>query len=110
MGTVVTCCMFAGLVVAAPAPFINKTPRWFRLCIAYIVMAAGLWNVLWYGLQHLTRFWGWAALVSGTLMIVTALFIIGYRHLPRIIRSLKPVVLLSLFGCAVYYAITIIRL
>jgi uncharacterized membrane protein HdeD (DUF308 family) len=110
MGTVVTGCMFAGLVVAAPAPFINKTPRWFRELIGYIVMAAGLWNVLWYGVQHLTEFWGWAALVSGALMIITALTIIGRNRVPKSIHRLKPIVLFLLFACALLYAITIARL
>ena len=110
MGTIVACCMFLGLIVAAPAPFVQKTPRSFRVFVAYIVLAAGLWNVLWYGVQHLTEFWGWAALVSGGLMILSATFIIGGNRLPKIIRQAKPLLLLLLFAFALLYAITIARL
>ena len=50
----------------------KKIPILLRKTGACVVVAAGLWNVLWYGLQHFTEFWGMAALVSGVLMITTA--------------------------------------
>ena len=45
MGTIVAFCMFTGLIVAAPAPFVKKTPRGFRVFLGYLVLTAGLWNV-----------------------------------------------------------------
>lgn len=110
MGTIVTFCMFIGLIVAAPAPFIQKTPRALKLIVGYIVMVAGLWNVLWYAVQHLTEFWGLAALVSGVLMILTAIFIIKPNRLPKFIQQAKPLVMLLLFACALLYAIKIASL
>lgn len=110
MGTIVTFCMFTGLIVAAPAPFVKKTPRGFRVFIGYLVLTAGLWNVLWYAVQHLTEFWGLAALVSGILMILTATFIIKPNRLPKFIHQAKPMVMLLLFACALLYAIKIASL
>jgi len=110
MGTVITFCMFAGLIVAAPAPYVDRAPRAFRVSVGYVVLAAGLWNVLWYSVRHITEFWGMAALASGGLLILTAFFIIAPNRLPGILRKARPLVLLLLFGCALLYAITIARL
>ena len=108
MGTIVTACMFIGL--AAVAPPLKKLPLVIRKAGAWLVLAAGLWNVLWYGVQHYSEFWGIAALVSGGLMIVTALYVLAPSRLPAWLRPAKPFVLSLLLICAVFYAITIARL
>jgi len=110
MGTIVTACMLVGLVVAAPIALIEKLPLLLRKACACVVLAAGLWNVLWYGLQHLTEFWGIAALISGVLMITTAGYVLVPSRLPAWIQRLRPVILFLLLGCAMLYAITIARL
>jgi hypothetical protein len=110
MGTIVTVCMLIGLVVAAPLALINKLPPLLRKACACVVLAAGLWNVLWYGLRHLFEFWGMAALLSGVLMITTAAYVLIPSRLPGWIRTLKPAILIMLSGCALLYAITIARL
>jgi hypothetical protein len=110
MGTVVSVCMFIGLIVAAPLPVFKKIPILLRKIGAYVVMVAGLWNVLWYGLQNFTEFWGMAALISGVLMIVTAAYILVPSRLPGWLLLTKPVVLTLLLGCAMLYSITIARL
>jgi hypothetical protein len=110
MGTVVTVCMFTGLIIAAPLPMLKSIPSRLKKISAYVVLAAGLWNVLWYGLQNLTEFWGMAALVSGVLMIVTAVYILAPSRLPGWLVLAKPVVLTLLLGCAMLYSITIARL
>jgi hypothetical protein len=110
MGTVVTVCMFIGLIVTAPLPVLNKIPSLLKKIGACVVMAAGLWNVLWYGLQHFSEFWGMAALTSGVLMIVTAAYILAPSRLPGWLLLAKPVVLTLLLGCAMLYSITIARL
>ena len=110
MGTVVTVCMFTGLIVAAPIPALKKSPILLRKFGACVVMLAGLWNVLWYGLQHFTEFWGVAALISGVLMIVTAGYILAPSRLPGWLLLARPLVLTLLVGCAMLYAITIARL
>lgn len=109
MGTIVTSCMIAGLIVAVP-PMAKGCPRPIRAIIGSLLLAAGLWNVLWYASQHFREFWGLAALCSGVLMIITSIYILKARWLPAFIRKAKPVVLLMLLGFAILYAITIIRL
>jgi len=110
MGTVVTVCMFIGLIITAPLPGLKNIPSRLKEICAYVVMVAGLWNVLWYGLQHLTEFWGMAALTSGVLMVVTAVYILAPSRLPGWLVLAKPVVLTLLLGCAMLYSITIARL
>jgi len=110
MGTIVTACMFVGLIVAVPLALVKKSPLLLRQACAGVVLAAGLWNVLWYGLRHLFEFWGIAALISGILMITTAAYVLIPSRLPGWIRMLKPAIMILLFGCAMLYAITIARL
>jgi len=46
MGSVVTACMIVGLIVALP-PMVKGCPKPIRLSIGVILLAAGLWNILW---------------------------------------------------------------
>ena len=110
MGTIVTVCMFLGLIVATGLPLIKTLPTIVKKSIATLVLAGGLWNTLWYGLQHLTEFWGIAALVSGILMIITAMYVLCINKLPDTLIKAKPFVLLALLCCGLLYAITIARL
>ncbi len=109
MGTIVTSCMIAGLIVAAP-PMAKGCPRPIRTIVGTLLLAAGLWNVLWYASQHFREFWGLAALCSGVLMVITSIYILKASWLPAFIRKAKPVILLMLLGFTMLYAITIIRL
>ena len=109
MGTIVTSCMIAGLIVAVP-PMAKACPRPIRQIIGTILLAAGLWNILWYASQHIREFWGLAAFCSGVLMVITSIYILKANWLPTFIRTAKPVILLMLLGFAMLYAITIIRL
>lgn len=109
MGTIVTSCMIAGLIVAVP-PMAKACPRSIRYVIGSLLLAAGLWNVLWYASQHIREFWGLAALCSGILMVITSIYILKASMLPAFIRRAKPVILLMLLGFALLYTITIIRL
>jgi hypothetical protein len=110
MGTVVTVCMITGVVMAAGLPLVKDIPVLIKRLMGLLVLAAGLWNVFWYGFQHFREFWGMAALLSGTLMIVTAIFILDETRLPAGLRKAKPVVLVLLLGCSLMYGITIARL
>jgi len=113
MGTVVTACMFIGLIFASRLPGLNmlqRLPLWARSIPALLVFAAGAWNVFWYAIQHLTEYWGIAALISGLLMMLTAVFIVDESRLPNALRKARPIILLLLLGCALHYAITIYRL
>lgn len=110
MGTIVTVCMFAGLLISGPPRYTKLFPGFMRKSLAIPVLAAGLWNILWYGSQHYLEFWGIAALVSGSLMVITACYVLFPSRVPQRLRRAKPLVLLLLLACALLYAITIYRL
>jgi len=110
MGTVVTVCMFGGLIAAIFLPKLSKFPPLLLNLIGTIILAAGLWNVFWYGFQHYTEFWGWSALISGVILIQTSLYILRVGWLPAFLLRAKPFVLILLLGCALMYATTIARL
>ncbi len=109
MGSVVTACMIVGLIVALP-PIAKGCPKPIRLSIGGILLAAGLWNILWYASQHFTEFWGIAAFCSGVLMVITSIYIIKASWLSLFLQRAKPVVLLMLLGFAALYAIKIYSL
>jgi len=113
MGTIMVVCMLLALLFATHLPLINllqKSPGVIRWLVATVVLAAGLWNVLWYAARHLTEFWGLAALASGLLMVLAAAYIAINKRLPGWLLKVKPVVLLLLTGFMLLYTITIYRL
>ncbi len=110
MGTIMASCMFVGLATVMLQALLKKGPVFLFKMIGFIVLAGGLWNVFWYGVQHYTEFWGQAALASGVLMILTGLYIIQVRWLSPILLRLKPIVLLLLLAWAVTYSIKIASL
>ena len=113
MGTVMAGCMIVGVLCASRLPglkLIQRLPVWLRSLPALLVFAAGAWNVFWYALRHITEYWGVAALISGILMMLTAVFIFDETRLPAAIQKLRPVILLLLLLSAVHYAVTIYRL
>jgi hypothetical protein len=91
--------MFFGLIIALDLPLLKSLPVSLRKAAGWIVLAAGLWNSLWYGIQNISEFWGYSALVSG-----------GPAKLPKFLTNSKPVVLVLLAGYAVLYATSIARL
>lgn len=116
MGTVVAACMLVGVLFALRPPFLQVLPVLVHRLIATIVIAAGLWNVLWYALQHLLEFWGIAALISGVLLVLSGLYILQNPRpavLPKWLHladKLRIPIVLALFACFLLYAITIYRL
>ncbi|MRI34925.1 hypothetical protein EOPP23_18275 [Endozoicomonas sp. OPT23] len=110
MGTIMTGCMIAGLILAIRPAFLKSLPKAINKGVASLVFLAGVWNVFWYWLQHPTEFWGLAALVSGSMMLITAAYIVNCKRMPGWLIKLKPVVLFALLACALLYGITIYRL
>ena len=114
MGTVVAATMLVGTLFAFRAPNggVNQfVPSWLTKAVGFVLGAAGLWNILWYGLRHLTEFWGHMALGSGVVMVaVSALLILPADRMPRFITRLRPILLLLLAGYGAYYAWTIYNL
>lgn len=113
MGTLVTVCMLIALMFAGPYTIkkgLKPLPALLAIPVGFVVFAAGFWNVFWYALQHLTEFWGIAALISGALLLVTSAYIMRFDKLPTTIQKARPVVLLGLLVCMLMYGITIYRL
>ena len=113
MGTIMALGMLIGVVFATPLgkySLAQKLPLFVRRLVASFVLVCGLWNFLWYASQHLGEKWGNAALVSGLLLIITALYLFSWQKLPHWLLMIKPLVILSLFGFAMLYSITIYNL
>jgi len=113
MGTVMTVCMFIGLIygVARMVPGLTRrAPSFVHWAIGGVVVLAGCWNVLWYASRHITQFWGIAALLSGIALITTGYFIIATDTAPALLQKLMPVVMILLFCFMMLYGITIYRL
>jgi len=112
MGSIVTVTMLLGLLFATPYAVkstLKPLPRWISYSVGVLVLLAGVWNVFWYALQHLTEYWGIAALISGALMMITAGYIMGIK-LPNWMSKIRPLVLIALLACMLHYGITIYRL
>ena len=113
MGTIVTVCMLIALVfggVTLLSGARTKIPLPIARFVAGLTFAAGCWNFFWYGLQHMAEFWGQMALLSGILMIATAIYIFRPHSLPAWALRIQPLVLLALLLCMLKYAYTIYTL
>jgi hypothetical protein len=105
--------MLLGVISALPFgkdTVLQKLPVSLQRLVASFVLLCGLWNLLWYASQHLGEKWGNAALGSGILLIITALYLFNWQKLPQWLLSIKPLVVLLLFGFAMLYSITIYNL
>lgn len=113
MGSIVTVCMFVGLVYAMLQMFvkpIRQLPGLLHTLVGGIVLLAGAWNVFWYAFRNITEFWGIAALVSGVALMLTGYCIIRVQTVPTNLKKLMPIILLILLGCMLLYGITIYRI
>ena len=114
MGTVVTACMLLTVIFSNrfPAGALNKiTPAPILRVIGVLTGAAGLWNILWYGLRHLNEFWGQMALASGVLMLMLSVLLIlpAIKH-PNVLNKLRPFAVAALLAFAIKYGWTIYNL
>ncbi|EPJ50713.1 MAG: hypothetical protein OFPI_19520 [Osedax symbiont Rs2] len=113
MGSIMAGTMLLGVIFATRLPLIRLVQRLPPLIIkgvAGLVFSGGLWNVLWYASQHLGERWGNAALMSGSLMLITAIFISHPHKLPPILLKIRPLLVLALFAFSLLYGITIYRM
>jgi len=116
MGIVI---MIVMALVAASAFGFNKVARMLQLTkfhIGLIGLIGGIWNAGWYGLQHLSSYWGLMALISGIALMIAGLGLadkLNKKLSPPVKRfvkvMLKPTaVVLVIF--AVVYLQAIVRL
>ncbi|MGH1487399.1 MAG: hypothetical protein ACRBCI_14385 [Cellvibrionaceae bacterium] len=123
MGIVVTVFMLLGLLVLSPLPLLKaKKNNQLIYYIAYGLLLMGLWNFLWFGLRHLSIFWGIAAVVSGVFMVLASIIILVESNEPRLaenalvkslytmVKPLKLWVVTLLLASFLLYAITLIQL
>jgi len=124
MGIVVTIVMLFGLVILRPTPWRSSftlEPNLVFLSVAVVSLSVcGLWNLLWFGLRNLGDFWGWAAIVSGLAMILSAQLIITQhiiaQHSERFnmigtkLVKIKGLIISVLALSFILYAVTIVQL
>lgn len=121
MGIVVTIVMLLG--VFAQLPFTRSFIKDQHIIfIGRLLLIAGLWNALWFGLRHLDVFWGQAALISGLAMIFSSVLIARDYEDPllaanplwlgiyRPLKAIAPLIIALLVISAGLYLITLIRL
>ncbi len=109
MGTVMAVCMLLGAMGIAMVPIL---PRVLVIALGSLLLAAGLWNAVWYGLQHFNAFWGQMAFWSGIAMLVSS-FVCFRLNRPGFmdkVKPLLPVLALLLLGFGGYYGWTIYNL
>lgn len=70
MGIVVSVAMLLALAMMIfNKQLSNKNQRiTVVLCIGFVALS-GVWNSVWYGLQNVPSFWGFAGLLSGLFML-----------------------------------------
>ncbi len=110
MGTIMAVSMLVAVLFAAHLPLLARLPPILRNFVSVWVFLAGIWNVFWYGVQHIGEFWGVAALASGTLMLISSVYIYNADKLPVLIQKARPLVLLLLTSSALLYGVTIYKL
>jgi hypothetical protein len=123
MGIVVTVFMLLGLLAVSPFSWLNVGTS--RRCVQVIglgLLLAGMWNTFWHGLRFWGDFWGIAAVVSGSFMVLVAIIILhkfSYENRSiqslvtfgyKIVSPLSIVWIVGLFLSFLLYAITLIRL
>lgn len=110
MGIIITIVLLLALVAVLAKTLRIESSLVSRIAIqraiGLISLAAGLWNACWYGVQHLSEFWGMAAFASGVALISAAAFILT----PYTVRWLQLLCCVALLVFFLLYAVTIIRL
>jgi len=84
-----------------------------------LLLALGLWNAAWYGLRHLGSFWGYAALLSGIVMLLAGfILLIESKTQPppallavyQKLKLLRLPIFIALLAGFLLYAVTLIQL
>jgi uncharacterized membrane protein YczE len=126
VGIVICVAMVLGLIAFMPMPwrepdakgseegaFLSKVKSF----APSVLVAAGAWNTFWYGLQNTASFWGKTGLITGLVMMLSAVVLTPQLNQNKIItclyKILKPfriplfVTLLASFSL---YLVTLIQL
>jgi len=120
MGIVVCISMLLGLLMFTPKTWLSHKllVKW-QFIIAVQLFLFGVWNAAWYGIQHLSSFWGQAALVSGLIMTLVGIILAVesgdeksklITSFYQLIKSARVIVIVMLSASFALYAITLIQL
>ena len=73
MGIVVSIAILVALLMMCFTNIYKKSKHKSGIVLAVVfVIAVGLWNAVWYGVQNVPSFWGVSALLSGVFMLFAA--------------------------------------
>jgi hypothetical protein len=119
MGIVVTVVMLLGLTILRPTPWSDEGEQVMGVRMTratfVLLLVLGLWNVFWHGINNMDDFWGWAALGSGIVMLLSAR-IIFLEHLSlrdgfgSVNTSFRTAVVGFLSVFFLLYAVTIVQI
>ena len=124
MGIVMTIFMALALLLSVPNPARAKL-KTHKDWLSSLILLAGIWNLFWYGSQHLGEFWGNMACVSGALMILASFPLLPAKRWPAPVgvrllalqkkargfpQGLFELSLAGLFLCFCFYSYTLLML
>lgn len=115
MGIVVSVAMLLALAMMLLNKHLkNKKQPAVMLGIGFVAMS-GLWNSVWYGVQNVPSFWGFAGLLSGLFMLASALTLYLEIRASKVIGSCTYAAfrLSVMMGLGLYlllYVVTIVQL
>ena len=126
MGIVICLAMALGLIAFMPMPwrepdtqvsdersFLSKVRSFAPIVLA----TAGAWNTFWYGLQNTASFWGKTGLITGLIMMLSAVVLTSQLNqskiLARLYKILNPFripLFVTLLASFLLYLVTLIQL
>ena len=126
MGIVVCVVMALGLIAFMPMPwrepasevsdrgsFSSKLKSFAPLALAVV----GAWNALWYGLQNTASFWGMTGLITGLIMMLSAVVLTTQANNNKIIKPFYKILnpfriplFVALLASFLLYLVTLIQL
>jgi len=115
MGIVVCLSMLCGLVILQPfrcsknVPIDRALNSLIRIAFAFVLGLLGTWNAL-YGVLNIDGFWRWASLITGIVMIMSALIVVLERKIGARVLYPRRVAIVLLASSFVLYAVTIVQL
>lgn len=126
MGIVVCIAMALGLIAFMPMPWREPDENLsdkdsvtgkLRSFAPLGLAAAGAWNTFWYGLQNSASFWGMAGLITGVVMMLSAVVLTTQGNSNKLIARLYAILnpfrvplFVALLASFLLYLVTLIQL
>lgn len=126
MGIVVCVAMALGLIAFLPMPWREPDSQVsdkgsfsskLQSFAPFVLATLGAWNALWYGLQNTASFWGMTGLITGIIMMLSAVVLTTQANNNKIItrfyKILNPFripLFVTLLASFLLYLVTLIQL